>query len=311
MRRAGGAGVRAALPALSRRGGRGLGGDGGNRGRRFARWRSLEFRAAAGAGRFHDGSGRRWRLAGRGRQRRHAAWRRASLRAQPDRRLVAAAGGFDHAQPEAAQPRPPGARREQRPRELWPQRRRREDGWQWPEERAEGRRWAAPSAAAERSCAVPGGPERRPEPRRSSGQPRRGSRRRAAWLQAVPPALPAYARDAPLLPLPSSWPEWPSSHRRAWRCATDRSWERWLAGMARRTRRSHARQARDSCAKCARTFSASSPSSELECVLPASHAEFRKNVENRARLDFQLFREIVDTNLAHPPLFNSVPPKRP
>ena len=45
--------------------------------------------------------------------------------------------------------------------------------------------------------------------------------------------------------------------------------------------------------------------------LARSHTEFRKNVEYRARLDFQLFREIVDTNLAHPPLFNSVPPNRP
>jgi hypothetical protein len=41
------------------------------------------------------------------------------------------------------------------------------------------------------------------------------------------------------------------------------------------------------------------------------HTEFLKNVENRARLDFKLLREIVDTNLAHPPLFNSVPPTRP
>jgi hypothetical protein len=41
------------------------------------------------------------------------------------------------------------------------------------------------------------------------------------------------------------------------------------------------------------------------------YTEFRKNVENRARLYFQLFREIVDSNLAHPPLFNSVPPTRP
>ncbi len=39
--------------------------------------------------------------------------------------------------------------------------------------------------------------------------------------------------------------------------------------------------------------------------LASSHAKFRKNVENRARLNFQLFREIVDTNLTHPPLFNS------
>ena len=38
--------------------------------------------------------------------------------------------------------------------------------------------------------------------------------------------------------------------------------------------------------------------------LPGRNADFRKNVENRPRLDFQLFREIVDTNLTHPPLFN-------
>ena len=41
------------------------------------------------------------------------------------------------------------------------------------------------------------------------------------------------------------------------------------------------------------------------------NAELLKNVENRARLYFQLFREIVNTNLTHPPLFNSVPPNRP
>jgi len=37
--------------------------------------------------------------------------------------------------------------------------------------------------------------------------------------------------------------------------------------------------------------------------LSSSNAKLGKNVENRERLDFQLFREIVDTNLAHPPLF--------
>jgi hypothetical protein len=37
--------------------------------------------------------------------------------------------------------------------------------------------------------------------------------------------------------------------------------------------------------------------------LTCSYAEFRKNVENRARLNFQLFRKIVNTNLTHPPLF--------
>jgi hypothetical protein len=45
--------------------------------------------------------------------------------------------------------------------------------------------------------------------------------------------------------------------------------------------------------------------------LDASHAEFRENVENRPRLNFQLARQIVDTNLAHPPLFNNVLPNRP
>jgi hypothetical protein len=41
------------------------------------------------------------------------------------------------------------------------------------------------------------------------------------------------------------------------------------------------------------------------------NAEFRKNVENRSRLDFKLFREIVDTNLTHPPLFSSSAAKPP
>jgi hypothetical protein len=36
----------------------------------------------------------------------------------------------------------------------------------------------------------------------------------------------------------------------------------------------------------------------------SGYADFRKNVQNRARLNFQLFREIVNTNLTHPPLFN-------
>ena len=38
--------------------------------------------------------------------------------------------------------------------------------------------------------------------------------------------------------------------------------------------------------------------------LASRNANLRKNVENRSRLYFQLFREIVDTNLTHPPLFN-------
>jgi hypothetical protein len=34
------------------------------------------------------------------------------------------------------------------------------------------------------------------------------------------------------------------------------------------------------------------------------HADFRKNIQNRARLHFQLACEIVDSYLAHPPLFD-------
>ena len=55
--------------------------------------------------------------------------------------------------------------------------------------------------------------------------------------------------------------------------------------------------------KCARTFSASSPSSELEWVLPAARPSSVKYVKNLPALDFHLSREIVDTNLTHPPLF--------
>jgi hypothetical protein len=45
--------------------------------------------------------------------------------------------------------------------------------------------------------------------------------------------------------------------------------------------------------------------------LPSTNAELGKNIENRARLDFKLFREIVNSNLTHPPLFTSVLPIRP
>jgi hypothetical protein len=34
-----------------------------------------------------------------------------------------------------------------------------------------------------------------------------------------------------------------------------------------------------------------------------SQAEFRQNIENLPALDFHLAREIVNTNLTHPPLF--------
>ena len=37
--------------------------------------------------------------------------------------------------------------------------------------------------------------------------------------------------------------------------------------------------------------------------LAGSQAEFRQNIENLPALDFHLAREIVNTNLTHPPLF--------
>jgi hypothetical protein len=82
------------------------------------------------------------------------------------------------------------------------------------------------------------------------------------------PASPAFARGAPLLPLPSSWPGGPSSHRRAWRCAKDRSWDDGFRAVASGCAPACV-PCRASRTKCARTFSASSSSSELECVLPA------------------------------------------
>jgi hypothetical protein len=41
-----------------------------------------------------------------------------------------------------------------------------------------------------------------------------------------------------------------------------------------------------------------------------SQAKLRQYVKNLSALDFHLAREIVDTNLTHPPLFN-LPPKCP
>jgi hypothetical protein len=43
--------------------------------------------------------------------------------------------------------------------------------------------------------------------------------------------------------------------------------------------------------------------------LAAVQAEFRQCVKNLTALDFQLAREIVDTNLTHPPLFKMCCPK--
>ena len=43
--------------------------------------------------------------------------------------------------------------------------------------------------------------------------------------------------------------------------------------------------------------------------LSFGQAEFRQYVQNPATLDFHLAREIVDTNLTHPPLFKMCFPK--
>jgi hypothetical protein len=43
--------------------------------------------------------------------------------------------------------------------------------------------------------------------------------------------------------------------------------------------------------------------------LACAQAEFRQYVKNLSALDFHLAREIVDTNLTHPPLFENPIPK--
>ena len=106
----------------------------------------------------------------------------------------------------------------------------------------------------------------------------------AGLAGAAAPASPACARGVPLLPLPSSWPGWPSARRRAWRCARDRSWARCLCGMAARRRACMRARASRPASKCARTFSASSSLQRTGVGLAASQAELRQYVENPARL---------------------------
>ena len=43
--------------------------------------------------------------------------------------------------------------------------------------------------------------------------------------------------------------------------------------------------------------------------LARAHSELRQNIEHLTAFDFQLAREIVDSNLTHPPLFKSLPPQ--
>ncbi len=43
--------------------------------------------------------------------------------------------------------------------------------------------------------------------------------------------------------------------------------------------------------------------------LACGKAQFPQNIKNFAALDFQLTRQIVDSNLTHPPLFKYALPK--
>ena len=66
---------------------------------------------------------------------------------------------------------------------------------------------------------------------------------------------------------------------------------------------------RDPRSKCARTLSASSVLQRTGVGLAGGQAELRQYVENLPALDFHLAREIVDSNLTHPPLFKLCCPK--
>jgi hypothetical protein len=75
---------------------------------------------------------------------------------------------------------------------------------------------------------------------------------------------------------------------------------------------------RSSAALARRTVSALKMRTNLLCLkffqrtgvgLAFGQADFRQYVQNPATLDFHLAREIVDTNLTHPPLFKMCFPK--
>jgi len=85
-------------------------------------------------------------------------------------------------------------------------------------------RWAALSGAGEQSCAVRdvAAPGMRARQRPLAPLPCRGLRRWRDGGAAM--VFAGHERGAPLLPLPVSWPEWPSGRRPAWRCARDQSW---------------------------------------------------------------------------------------
>lgn len=51
------------------------------------------------------------------------------------------------------------------------------------------------------------------------------------------------------------------------------------------------------------------PFDRTRVCLAFAQTEFREDVKNLPALDFQLAREIVNSNLAHPPLFRMCCPK--
>jgi len=147
----------------------------------------------------------------------------------------------------AAWLRPPRAAEPQPPRDAWARQRRPRDVPQrWPPAGARqwqaDAQWAAQGGAAAQSCAAPGAPqaERRQQ---SESAVRQGARGVGETLQL--PGAAAEDADVQPLPLPSSWPEWPSEHRRAWRYGKDRSWEQFpvQAEQHHRRARRHARSA--------------------------------------------------------------------
>ena len=59
-----------------------------------------------------------------------------------------------------------------------------------------------------------------------------------------------------------------------------------------------------------RSLMATSSSMELEWVFFSVHAQFREPVENLVSFDFQLPRQLVDSNLLHRKSYLSLPPRR-
>lgn len=106
---------------------------------------------------------------------------------------------------------------------------------QWPGlQVAEARRSAEPDAAGARFCAAPAWEERSlPEAGAQKQQGLRQLRVDAPRLLEAA-AMQASGDIALRVLLPACGPEWPSSHRRAWRCWRGRSWAWIPARLAKR-----------------------------------------------------------------------------